>query len=88
MNYSVTWDEAAFERMALIVNNHPDHKDFLATALQALSTALRTEPGISGESRAGNDRIIFFRPLVVIFRVWHADRRVQILDVHLSTLLL
>lgn len=88
MSYRNDWHPDAFDTMQAIIRNHPDYKDYLAGALRELSQALSTNPNDTGESRGGNDRIVFVDPLVVTFRVLDADRRVRILSVRLKNLLL
>jgi hypothetical protein len=88
VNYHVHWQQLAFEQMDAIARGNPDYVDMLAAALSELAQALRSHPTNYGESREGNDRVGFPGPLVVTFRVLHADRQVQVLRVRLTTLLL
>lgn len=88
MNWHVTWHDTAFDQMALIVRNHPDHKDELAASLREMTAELRTGPGAAGESRGDGLRIAFYDPLVVDFQVAPADRRVLVLNVRLRWILL
>ncbi|MBA4062906.1 MAG: hypothetical protein C0501_04205 [Isosphaera sp.] len=88
MTWHVAWHDTAFDQMARIVRNHPDHKDELAAALRDLTAALRADPEGAGESRGDGLRITFHDPLVVDFQVAPADRRVLILNVRLRWVLL
>jgi hypothetical protein len=84
----MTWKPAAFDRMDAIVRGHPAHTVLLAALLRDISATLGADPGNTGESRVENDRLAFFGPLAVSFRVLHADHRVLILDVYLTSFLL
>jgi hypothetical protein len=88
VRYTLDWGPEPFDRMNAIVRGHPAHTALLAALLRDISAALGTDPGNAGESRAENDRLAFFGPLAVSFRVLHADRRVLILDVYLTSFLL
>ncbi len=88
MTFTIGWDVISFDQMALIVRTHPEHRALLADALQELTRSLRSAPGETGESREGDDRIGFFGPLVVAFRVFPAEQRVQVANVRLRWLLL
>jgi hypothetical protein len=83
MNFSVVWHDTAFDEMAFIVRNHPEHKDELARALREMTDAFRGSADTAGESRGDGLRIAFYDPLVVDFRVAAADREVVILGVRL-----
>lgn len=88
MSFHTTWNPDAFDRMGRIIRAHPEYKDMFAALLREMSEACRDHPAETGESRVENDRIAFFGPLGVSFRVLAADQEVRILDVHLTTLLL
>lgn len=89
MNHHVVWHPAAFDVMQAVVRAHPQHRTYLAGVLAEISAALRTHPDEVGESREEeHDRVGFFGPFTLWFRVLSADRRVEVLRVQLTTLLL
>ncbi|WP_439621065.1 hypothetical protein [Gemmata sp.] len=83
MNFRLMRADEAFDQMEFIVRNHPEPKDELARALQAMTAALRTDADTAGESRGNGLRVAFFDPLVVDLKVAAADREAHILRVRL-----
>ena len=51
----------------------------ITRAVQRIDRALERNPLDTGEGRAGNDRIHFEWPLVVLFEVLQAERQVRVL---------
>ncbi|MBX9624043.1 MAG: hypothetical protein K2X82_09560 [Gemmataceae bacterium] len=78
MNFLVIWDPRAFGQAVALGQNHPA----LAAAFAAMATALEGDPLAAGESRGGDNRIAFFRPLAVTYRVDPPRRRVYIYSVY------
>ena len=51
----------------------------ITQAVQRIDRSLERNPLDTGEGRAGNDRIHFERPLVVLFEVLEAQQQVKVL---------
>ena len=78
MNFLMIWDPRAYGQAVALSQNHPG----LAAAFGAMAAALEGDPLGTGESRGGDNRIAFFRPLAVTYRVDPARRRVYIYSVY------
>ena len=79
MTYTVEWLPSAEEELADLWNNAADRKDVTAAA-DAIDADLSSDPLSLGESRAGRTRIVFHRPLAVLFDVDAAARKVIVWD--------
>jgi len=75
MNYLVRWTRAAREQLAASWLAHPDRAAVTAAA-HRIDVLLARDPESQGEERPPNRRILFESPLVVIYRVDAANRRV------------
>lgn len=65
----VPWDEAAYDELADIwVRATPDDRDRIEAAVNLINARLQRDPLAEGESRDGNRRLAYFRPLAVLFR--------------------
>lgn len=84
MNYLLILRPAAFSEITALARDHPDHRDEIDAALGEMSAALESDPLAAGESRGGDDRIDFYGPLGVWFRVDPAARRVLVLRVYVA----
>jgi hypothetical protein len=80
MSFSVTWHFDASEEFIELWSD-PDIRQAVVEAAQSLDAVLRAKPLDAGESRSDNKRIYFESPLVVIYEVFLAERRVNILRV-------
>jgi plasmid stabilization system protein ParE len=77
MNYTVVWTVAARDQLALIWMRHPDRNAVTAAAGRS-ERRLGPDPESQGEERPPDRRILFESPLVVIYRVDVANRRVVV----------
>ncbi len=80
MNFTVSWRETALDELADLWNNASD-PNAVAAASDLVDEALSRNPLTRGESRTGNDRLMFEGPLSVWFRVDVAARHVLVLSV-------
>ena len=80
MNYTVLWMPVAEQRLAAIWTSAAD-RNAVTQAAHAIDQALRTDPEQAGESRPDDVRILFERPLGVLFSVSADDRTVSVLSV-------
>jgi plasmid stabilization system protein ParE len=80
MMYTVTWLPSAEQELANLWNNAADRSQ-LAAAANAIDDALAANPLDAGESRGGITRIVFERPLAVLFDVDRSDRTAKVWDV-------
>jgi hypothetical protein len=82
MTWTVIWRPPALAELAEAWNTSPDRAGVTA-ASNRIDRLLATDPLTAGESRDGEDRIVFDAPLAVIFRVDRAARMVFVLTVGL-----
>lgn len=62
------WHDGALDELADIwVAATPEERDKIEAAVKQMNDLLRRSPGDAGESRAGNQRVVFQGPLVVTF---------------------
>jgi hypothetical protein len=78
MNYTVLWLPAAENSLAAI---WADAADRSAAAADTIDALLRQDPHSRGESREGNRRVLFVRPLGVDYRVLEEDRVARVISV-------
>ena len=68
--YLIRWTDTALAELAAIWNAAPASDDGLLTwAISDLIYLLRRDPETLGESRTRNTRVVFSRPLGVLFDV-------------------
>lgn len=79
MNYTVIWLNAALAELATAWMNATD-RSAVTAASHRIDTRLADDPVNEGESRTGNRRITFEAPLRVLFRVFEADRKVEVIS--------
>jgi hypothetical protein len=82
MSYSVRWRDVA-ERSLLFLLLRAVDKPALWAVARSVDEMLQSDPRDAGESREGNFRILFVRPLCVFFQVDDASRTVVIEQVGL-----
>ncbi len=80
MNYTVTYKPSAEQELADIWMNAPN-RQAVTEAAHRIDFLLKTKPHEQGESRDGNTRIMFERPLAVDFEIHDEDCRVEVLKV-------
>ena len=82
MSFHVVWKTAARDELAeaWLASPSPIRKA-ITVACHSLENQLRSNPFEVGESRDGNERIAFERPLVVLFDIDELRRLVRVLNV-------
>jgi hypothetical protein len=80
MTFTVVWRQQALDALADLWNNAAD-KNAVAAASDRIDDLLARDPLNQGESRPGNYRLLFERPLGVCYRANAATRRVVVLSV-------
>lgn len=80
MNYTVVWKPEAERHLATIWNQSPD-RNGVARATHIIDQTLGTGPQEAGESREEGFRVLFVRPLGVMFEVSPDDRKVRVVTV-------
>jgi hypothetical protein len=80
MNYTVVWKPEAERRLATIWNQSTD-RNAIAKATHVIDKTLGRDPQEAGESREEGFRILFERPLGVMFEVSPDDRTVRVVVV-------
>ncbi len=80
MNYTVIWLFDAQEMLAAVWTAAADRKA-VTEATYRIDRRLADDPLDVGESREGNRRLAFDPPLQVMFRVFAADKRVEVVSV-------
>jgi hypothetical protein len=80
MNYSVDWTDEADKQLADIWINASDRDDVTAAA-NRVEFLWRRDPLGQGESRAGDDRLMFEEPLSVYYRVDPVNHMVWVISV-------
>lgn len=77
MNYSVIWRHRAdMELMRLWIR--AADKDDVTQYAEQIERLLQRDPRNQGESRGGNIRLWFYRPLCVLFRIKEQTQVVEI----------
>ena len=82
MNFTVTWLPQALTELADAWTTAPD-RNAVTAASYRIDHRLAADPPNEGESRGGIERITFDPPLRVLFRVFEADRTVEVYSVGL-----
>jgi hypothetical protein len=77
MMYDVVWLASAERELAAIYNAASD-KSAVTDAANDLDRVLRRSPRQFSESRSGDKRITFEKPLAITFRIIEADQRVEV----------
>lgn len=80
MKFTVIWNPSAEHELAQIWEDASNRRD-VTLAANVLDRRLAESADRAGESREGNDRIEFERPLGIRFRVSLADCLVLVLNV-------
>ena len=82
MNYAVIWTKRAIDQLAQAWIDTSD-RPAVQRASNRIDAMLAMQPWAHGESRLGNDRLLFEPPLAVYFRIDDADRKVFVISVKL-----
>jgi len=82
MNYTVLWQPDALNELAAIWTESND-RNAVAAASRRIDLLMADDPLDVGESRHTNHRLAFVPPLQVMFRVFAADSRVEVVAVGL-----
>jgi hypothetical protein len=80
MKYTVTWTRAALDELALMWSQSED-RAAVASASNEVDRLLAFSPHSQGESRGGNARVTFVRPIGVDYEILDDDRTVRVLTV-------
>lgn len=80
MKFTVIWKPSAEQELARLWDAAQDRRA-VTLAANAIDNQLRLSADRAGESRGGQDRIVFERPLGVRYRVSTADRMVLVLNI-------
>ena len=80
MRYTVIWLPGAEQELADIWLAAVDRRIVTRTA-HTIDLLLRHDPGMQGESREDDRRILIVLPLCVVFRVLEEDRRAEVVHV-------
>jgi mRNA-degrading endonuclease RelE of RelBE toxin-antitoxin system len=82
MNYAVIWTKKAIDQLAQAWIDAAD-RTAVQRATNRIDSMLAMQPRAHGESRRGNDRLLYQPPLAVYYRVDDSDRKVFVLSVKL-----
>jgi hypothetical protein len=80
MKFTVLWTPTAEEHLARIWLDAPDRQS-VVDAAASIDSLLAIDPLDCGESREGNLRIAFRRPLGIDFKVFPDDQLVYVLAI-------
>jgi hypothetical protein len=80
VNYRVVWKPSAEAELADLWTGAAD-RAAVASAADAVEALLERDPLSQGESRAGDDRLLFYPPLSFLFQVDQDQRLVSVLAV-------
>ena len=82
MKYTVVWTREAEDELATAWVEAPSSalRNEIAANVAAIESALRTQPGETGESREGTVRMAVAGPVGIVFRVLEDDRLVQVIS--------
>jgi hypothetical protein len=80
MRYTVIWVPAALNELASLWNDAEDRSE-VGNASDEIDRQLASTPGLVGESRGGNSRVLFAAPLAIDYDVVEDDCMVTVLAV-------
>ena len=80
MKFTVTYRPVAESKLAAMWMNDPN-RTLIAQAADAIDALLEKDPLAVGESRSGNERIIFYEPLAVLYEVDEDAHEVHVLSI-------
>jgi hypothetical protein len=82
MNYPVIWTKKAIDQLAQAWIDASD-RTAGRRASNRIDSMLAMQPHAHGESRTGNDRLMYEPPLAVYYRIDDSDRKVFVISVKL-----
>ena len=83
MKFTITWNDAAESDLANIwMAASAEDRASVTYAAGRIESLLKFDPQLAGESRSGDERIVFLPPLVFSIKIRELDRIVEILSVH------
>ena len=77
MIFTVVWDRSCEQELAHLWVLGPE-RNAITASVAAIDAKLRRDPLRHGESRSGNRRVLFQKPLAVEYEVEEDDRRVTV----------
>jgi hypothetical protein len=77
----VIWRRFAFNQMDSIIRTHPDWVPTIGSAMRAATDSMARNPLTTGESRAGQYRVVVETPLTFSFRPAPEEDVVYIVEV-------
>ena len=80
MNFTVEWLDEALQQLAAIWVDADDPAAVTA-ASHRLEQSIRADPLGAGESRDGDDRVVFDPPLALLYRVYPQQRSALVVSV-------
>ncbi len=80
MKYTVVYRLSAESHLAELWNDATDRQQ-ITNAADEIDSRLAKDPHHEGESRSADTRIVFVRPLAVLFEISDPDRMVHVLKV-------
>ena len=80
MNYTVVWRRRAEAQLAALWLRAAN-KEAIAGYAEQIDRILARNPADQGESRVGNTRVWFHRPLCVLFQIDETAKRVIVMAV-------
>lgn len=82
MSFSVDWAQSSLDSLAALwIRADSAMRRAIREAVNEVDHRLRGDPLAQGESRGGNDRVLFVFPLGVRYEVQQAHRMVRVLAV-------
>ena len=85
MRFTVTWNHRTQNELAdLWANADSPSRQAITRASHHIDQLLADDPELVGESRSAGRRVLFERPLAVLFEVSEPDRLVTVLHVWLT----
>lgn len=80
--YEIEWLDAALNELAAVwVGADSSTRGAIRSAVAAVETRLRRDPSSQGESREGDERVLFAEPLGLSVDIDNARRTVTVLHV-------
>jgi plasmid stabilization system protein ParE len=82
VKYRVRWKRSALEELADVwAKANSQDRRAITAAVHSIESELAAAAGDAGESRSGEERIIFEAPAAVLFEVRHDQNEVLVLQI-------